>query len=137
MVARVAFPAALLAMLIAIWLLTVQTPAQTVSLSDLWVRALCRLSGLSYHRAFLIVRKVVHAAEFFPVGLFLSLSVQAWHDRNRLSRRQMAAIALTCLALSLADQLHKAFVPGREFDPLDLCFDAAGYLLAILLSGTK
>lgn len=36
-----------------------------------------------------------------------------------------------CAAYSLFDQTHKLFVPGREFDPTDLVFDAIGYVLAI------
>lgn len=162
---RVAFPAALAAMLVAIWMLTVQTPTQTIALSDTWAHALMAVSALSYADASWVARKVVHAVEFFPVGLFLTLSVMAWApalekdavasgpgksasgnpatsslppnanqpaSRSRaLLRRPEARIALCCLALSLADQIHKAFVPGREFDALDMCFDAMGYLLAI------
>ena len=31
------------------------------------------------------------------------------------------------------DQVHKIFVPGRHFDMIDLGFDAAGYITAMLL----
>lgn len=33
----------------------------------------------------------------------------------------------------VGDQVHKIFVPGRHFDVIDLGFDAAGYVTAMLL----
>lgn len=38
-----------------------------------------------------------------------------------------------CPAYSLFDQIHKLFVPGREFDAMDLGFDAMGYMAACAL----
>lgn len=35
--------------------------------------------------------------------------------------------------LLVGDQVHKIFVPGRHFDMIDLGFDAAGYVVAMLL----
>lgn len=46
----------------------------------------------------------------------------------------LAAVVALCFACSLGDQMHKMFVPGREFDALDMCFDAVGYLLGIWLA---
>lgn len=136
LVGRILWPCALVAVLVAIWVLTVQTPTQTVSLSDVFVRGLVRVSGMSYTRAFRIVRKVVHTFEFFPVGLFLSLTALSWESPTRPVRRWhlIALVIALCFACSLGDQIHKAFVPGREFDLLDMAFDAVGYLLGILVA---
>lgn len=102
----------------------------------MFVRGLVRISGMSYARAFLIVRKVVHTFEFFPVGLFLSLTTLAWESPGRHVRRWhlIALVIALCFACSLGDQVHKTFVPGREFDLLDMAFDAVGYLLGILVA---
>ena len=42
-------------------------------------------------------------------------------------------VLLFCAACSVGDQVHKIFVPGRHFDVIDLGFDAAGYVIAMLL----
>lgn len=135
---RILSPVMLGVVLTAIWLLTIQTPTETVSLSDVYIRALSRLSGMSYDRAFWVVRKVVHTVEFFPVGLSMALTALAWGDTGPTSRRRRPGVAAAviglCFACSLGDQVHKAFVPGREFDALDMAFDAAGYLLGVLVA---
>lgn len=159
---RIACPAALAAVLITIWLLTVQTPAETTSLSDVWARAISQISGLSFATSAWVARKVVHTFEFFPVGFFLALTVEAWagvpasdgavrgrhgaevHFRRKHPSRANAqgryrtqlliAVIALCFLCSLGDQVHKIFVPGREFDALDMCFDAAGYLLGVWIA---
>ena len=66
------------------------------------------------------VRRVAHTVEFFFVGLFASVIVVCF------SRRPWSVC-------SRCDQVHKIFVPGRHFDVIDLGFDAAGYVTAMLL----
>lgn len=133
---RVVAPAALVAVLVVIWLLTIQTPAETTSLSGIFSGTLARLTGIDPERASWAVRKVVHTVEFFPVGLTMALTALAWlapEDQRRHRRVALVVLAL-CFACSLGDQVHKTFVPGREFDALDMAFDAAGYVLGILLA---
>lgn len=164
---RIACPVALAAVLVVIWALTVQTPADTTSLSDGWAAVISQVTGLSFGQAAWVARKVVHTFEFFPVGLFVALTAVAWNREpvwqqgrylqrasSRPSRQPalrgrhvrpdavlaavtqhriylLVAIVVLCFACSLGDQVHKIFVPGREFDALDMCFDAIGYLLGI------
>ena len=53
---------------------------------------------------------------------------------KRPSRRpRCVPVLLFCAACSVGDQVHKIFVPGRHFDVIDLGFDAAGYVTAMLL----
>ena len=74
------------------------------------------------------VRRVAHTVEFFFVGLFASVVVVCF------SRRPWSVcVLLFCAACSVGDQVHKIFVPGRHFDVIDLGFDAAGYVTAMLL----
>ncbi len=84
------------------------------------------------------VRRWAHVPEFFVQGLFLFGAAALWPRawvRGRVPglwvRLGMALLA--CVACSLFDQVHKAFVPGREFDARDLLFDALGYVLALLV----
>ena len=137
------------ATLIAIFLLTEQTPEQTSSLSGMAARliadgvasleaAVARIGSdaLSEASAWLQaagVRRWAHTAEFFAVGLFSSLTSLAVFGRSR----RLAPLAIGSLAFSIAcslfDQTHKLFVLGREFDAQDLLFDAFGYVAAVAI----
>lgn len=78
-------------------------------------------------------RRFAHIIEFGAVGLFAALSALLLLG-DRFSLHQLAAGCLGfCMFNSLLDQLHKLFVPGREFDVIDLGLDAIGYTLAISL----
>lgn len=83
--------------------------------------------------ASLNVRRLAHTAEFAAVGLFASLAAECLGERWVRGRRRSIAAVAFCALCSLADQTHKLFVPGRHFDPVDLGFDAAGYLVACAL----
>ncbi|MGI6535998.1 MAG: VanZ family protein [Eggerthellaceae bacterium] len=121
--------------LIAIWLLTVQTPQDTTALSTPWAQALSSAFGWSLSSAAWVARKIVHTVEFFPVGLLMALVAYNLPQTKDMPRnRVLAAVILICFACSLGDQVHKAFVPGREFDALDMCFDAVGYVLGALIA---
>ena len=79
----------------------------------------------------LTIRRLAHIAEFAALGVSASAvcamalgpTVGAW----------LLSAGVSLLA-SLIDELHKAFVPGRHFDPADLVLDAAGYLSATALT---
>lgn len=79
------------------------------------------------------VRRLAHVAEFFPIGVASAWLVSTFQPlfRNRARRHPLLASLVICVASSLFDQVHKLFVPGREFDCLDLAFDAAGYIVGI------
>lgn len=78
-----------------------------------------------------LARRLAHVVEFFLVGVCVSLACRAWLPQGD-RRRHMRWTLFLCVAASLFDQTHKLFVAGREFDPLDLLFDAAGYGMAML-----
>ena len=125
----------LAAVLVTIWLLTVQSPQDTTALSTPWAQALSSAFGWSLSFAAWVARKVVHTVEFFPVGLLMALVAYNLPQTKGMSQnRVLAAVVLICFACSLGDQVHKAFVPGREFDALDMCFDAVGYVLGALIA---
>ena len=82
------------------------------------------------------VRRWAHVPEFFVQGIFLFGAAALWPQaRGRASglRVRLGMALLACVACSLFDQVHKEFVPGREFDARDLIFDAMGYALALLV----
>ena len=77
------------------------------------------------------VRRVAHTVEFFFVGLFASVVVVCFSRRPWSVCSRCVTVLLFCAAVG--DQVHKIFVPGRHFDVIDLGFDAAGYVIAMLL----
>lgn len=79
------------------------------------------------------VRRVAHTVEFFFVGLFASVVVVCFSRRPWSVCSRCVPVLLFCAACSVGDQVHKIFVPGRHFDMIDLGFDAAGYVTAMLL----
>jgi VanZ family protein len=117
--------------LISIWVLTVQTPDQTTSLSSFWAAL---IPGVSPDDASFIVRKLAHIAEFLPVGLFAGLAALCWFGDRLPVRTIVIGTVLFSALCSLGDQTHKLFVPGREFDGRDLVFDVAGYVAGIAIA---
>lgn len=79
------------------------------------------------------IRRVAHTVEFFFVGLLASATVACLGERLPCARFRYVLAALFCAVCSVGDQVHKIFVPGRHFDMIDLGFDAAGYVTAMLL----
>ena len=79
------------------------------------------------------IRRVAHTVEFFFVGLFASLVAVCLDKRVPITRLRCVPVLAFCAVCSVGDQVHKIFVPGRHFDVIDLGFDAAGYVTAMLL----
>ncbi len=79
------------------------------------------------------IRRVAHTVEFFFVGLFASLVAVCLDKRVSPTRLRCVSVLAFCAVCSAGDQVHKIFVPGRHFDMIDLGFDAAGYVVAMLL----
>ncbi|MBN2944056.1 MAG: VanZ family protein [Collinsella sp.] len=79
------------------------------------------------------IRRVAHTVEFFFVGLFASLAAVCLNKRASPTRLRCVPLLAFCAVCSVGDQVHKIFVPGRHFDMIDLGFDAAGYVVAMLL----
>lgn len=79
------------------------------------------------------IRRVAHTVEFFFVGLFASATAACLGECLPCARFRYVLAALFCAVCSVGDQVHKIFVPGRHFDMIDLGFDAAGYVTAMLL----
>lgn len=79
------------------------------------------------------IRRVAHTVEFFFVGLFASSAAVCLDKRVPITRLRCVPVLAFCAVCSVGDQVHKIFVPGRHFDVIDLGFDAAGYVTAMLL----
>ena len=69
----------------------------------------------------LVLRKLAHAGEYAVLGLLLARAVA-----------ELPAFALG-VAYAVTDEVHQAFVNGRQAALLDVAIDAAGTLAGILL----
>ena len=78
-------------------------------------------------------RNAAHVVEFGFVGLFASASAVLLLGRRAGERTLIGSTPAFCAVSSLTDQVHKLFVPGREFELVDLLLDAIGYVGAITL----
>lgn len=72
----------------------------------------------------LVLRKLAHAAEYAVLGALLLRAVG----------REVPAAVLG-IAYAVTDEIHQAFVSGRQGRPLDVLIDAGGVLLGVYLFG--
>ena len=70
----------------------------------------------------MVLRKLAHLAEYAVLGVLL----------YRALRREPAAIALGSL-YAVTDEVHQAFVSGRQGSPLDWLIDTVGVVAGALL----
>jgi VanZ family protein len=71
----------------------------------------------------LVLRKIAHATEF---AILAALIVRA-------SGRTGLAV-LGGITYAISDELHQAFVPGRQGAPLDVAIDAVGVVIGAFLA---
>ncbi|MBN1435108.1 VanZ family protein [Candidatus Fermentibacterales bacterium] len=71
--------------------------------------------------------KLFHLVEFLIFGLLL-----CWND-DIFRGRRVLSVALAGFAWALLDEIHQAYVPGRDCDVTDLAADWSGVLLAVLI----
>ncbi len=72
-----------------------------------------------------VLKKLTHVAEY--VVLFLLL-FRAWR-RARSASQALNLSLLTAVTYAISDELHQAWVPGRNANGRDVLIDASGALL--------
>jgi VanZ family protein len=72
----------------------------------------------------LALRKVAHAAEYAVLGALLLRAIG----------RELPAAAIG-IAYAVTDEIHQAFVPGRQGAVADVLIDAAGVLIGVYVLG--
>jgi VanZ family protein len=71
----------------------------------------------------LVLRKLAHAGEYAILGALLLRALE----------RVWGAFLLGA-AYAVTDEVHQAFVPGRQGSPLDVAIDAAGVAVGVALA---
>jgi VanZ family protein len=73
--------------------------------------------------------KLLHLVEYYILG-YLLMRAFTTSDVPFLAASPVAAAILVGCAYGLSDEIHQAFVPGRDCSLMDFLFDAAGATLA-------
>jgi len=69
--------------------------------------------------------KLAHFLEYFPFGfLVLRAFVKSLHIP--FGREALLMSIFVIMLYSLSDETHQLFVPGRQFDLIDMFFDTVG-----------
>lgn len=69
--------------------------------------------------------KVLHAIEYAGLGVLVAhAAMRTWPDRH--VARTAAVGAFVAASWGVLDELHQAFVPGRDADLLDIAADVLG-----------
>ena len=78
-----------------------------------------------------IVRKTAHFSEYFVLGVLVSLIATTF---NKLNYKLRFGLSIAfCVLYAASDELHQYFVPGRACRLTDICIDATGGAIAVLL----
>ncbi|MCP4642451.1 MAG: VanZ family protein [bacterium] len=75
--------------------------------------------------------KVVHMVLFGGLAAVVSVGIR-WSGGCPRALVQYAVPVVFAALYGLSDEIHQLFVPGRDFDPLDIVADAAGAVLVQL-----
>jgi len=76
------------------------------------------------------IDKLVHAGLYGVLAALVALGMRASGRAYAPARLLLWPIAFSVL-YGISDELHQAFVPGREFDPWDALANFAGAALAM------
>jgi len=71
--------------------------------------------------------KLAHLLEYFPFG-FLMLRAFARGSHIAIGREALLMSIFVIMLYSLSNETHQLFVPGRQFDLMDMFFDTVGAL---------
>lgn len=72
--------------------------------------------------------KIAHIAEYAILALLFLLMLE---QENRIANRKRRLLTVLCfgLLLSVIDELHQLFIPGRSTDFLDVVADFSGIVI--------
>ena len=94
------------------------------------------LTQLPERVATFIIRKSAHFLEYMILGICFGVNVRDWMERRaaNLSRMKMVMIPWALSTVyAVTDEIHQAFVPGRDCALIDVGIDSAGALIGSML----
>ena len=104
-------------------------PAVAYTLLIWWLSS--RAIDIAFLRYVPFEDKGVHFLEYAALAFFIAYAVVVTWGQRALSGALVAVLMTS--AAGLLDEVHQAFVPGRQADTFDLLADALGAVLGALL----
>ena len=133
---RIAFVAAV-AWLLFIWSNSLQTAEESSQVSRgvlAWLVPFLARSGIPEELWHTLIRKLAHMAEFAAAGVLWFAALWSGKEKmSRIYRKCSGAAWLICIAAAVLDETIQKFVPGRSGELRDVCIDAIGSLMGILV----
>lgn len=74
--------------------------------------------------------ELAHVFEYAVFGALAILTLRTWRPTQPLPTLALAAWAFSVL-YGMSDEFHQSFVPNRDANWLDVCFDSLGAALGI------
>ena len=78
-----------------------------------------------------LIRKLAHVCEFAGLACLLRLTLESWFGPSRKtpkSKKLTLQALLGGFLYACTDEIHQAFVPGRNADLLDILIDTSGVI---------
>lgn len=79
------------------------------------------------------VRKLAHMSEYGVLAILLAFHFGTYHFAASRPCLRFFLAWLAAAVYAAADEIHQLFVPGRSGQLTDVCIDAAGALLGVLV----
>ena len=96
---------------------------------------------ITFDTASFIVRKAAHFSEYLLLGFFMCKTVCYLKFLRNPSLIKPAGFINICTTswilatiYAVSDEIHQSFVPGRSCELRDMCIDACGALLGVLIA---
>ena len=76
-----------------------------------------------------IVRKTAHMIEYFILAMLILL---VFKDYSEITYKQLIITLLICMMLSIFDEIHQAFIPGRAGRWYDVIIDTTASFIYLI-----
>ena len=123
--------------MVMIFLFSNQNADESTQISSTFTFALFNIEDAAeFELVETIIRKIAHFSEYFVLGFFLMLHIDAVRDFMGKSLRfgLMVLSALIAFGYAGSDEIHQMFVDGRAAMFTDVLIDTAGAMLGIFVA---
>lgn len=97
--------------------------------------------NITFDTASFIVRKAAHMTEYLLLGFFWSQTVVNFKKlRDHIREIQTGFLRMFLsswivpVLYAISDEIHQSYVPGRSCEIRDMCIDACGALIGVLIA---
>lgn len=97
--------------------------------------------NITFDTASFIVRKAAHMTEYLLLGFFWSQTVVYFKKlRDHIREIQTGFLRMFLsswiipVLYAISDEIHQSYVPGRSCEIRDMCIDACGALIGVLIA---